>query len=69
MKQQYETEPNMTELPEIYSTMPNNWQKWTPVSKNRKQRNLLKWLGFLPLGDNPNATVFGPKMPHEGDQW
>jgi hypothetical protein len=37
MKQQHTIEPNMTELPLIYSTMPNKWTKWTPMKKNALQ--------------------------------
>lgn len=51
MKQQHETEPNMTELPEVYSTMPNKWEKWTPKSKN------VQHMGMLPK-KKPLLPVF-----------
>jgi hypothetical protein len=40
MKQPTPTEPNMAAIPEIYSTMPNKWAKWTPKPKNEPYRRL-----------------------------
>lgn len=54
MNKQHTTEPNMAELPEVYSTMPNKWEKWTPTNKKEEERKVLKnfrkFFRDLPLG-------------------
>ncbi len=55
-------EPEMTELPEVYSTMPNKWEKWTPTDKKMERRNIMKWLGFNLLEETTRYRSFGPKL-------
>ncbi len=42
MNQPTPTEPEMRELPEVYSTMPNKWEKWTPRTKNQQKREVFQ---------------------------
>jgi hypothetical protein len=57
MNKQHTTEPNMTELPEVYSTMPNKWEKWTKTTTNEQKHNLLKNIGFYD-SKKPLSTTF-----------
>ena len=61
MSQQHETEPNMTDLPEIYSTMPSKWVKWQRTVTNEQKDNLLKALGFYGSKKPLSATFTGQK--------
>jgi len=61
MNKQHTTEPNMTELPEVYSRMPNNWEKWTKTNNNEQKHNLLKHIGFYDSQKPLSSTFLGQK--------
>jgi len=61
----------MTAIPEVYSTMPNKWEKWKLTDTNKQKDKLLKELRFLKLysggGELTSNCFIGQGKPLHND--